>query len=167
MTQSQSIRLNNNNTYSKIEDGLSGQKGQQKVEAEVKLKVSPGKKLLGYMRRELNLFIWGTLALILGNLGTLAIPYYIGLFIDDMTRGNYDNIQRLVYELLIIIFVCTLLISNLIQISSVGVFLRGMLYNLVSERIGRNLRNDLYKSLVNKDVEFFDSKKTGDLRMHI
>ena len=44
------------------------------------------------MRRELNLFIWGTLALILGNLGTLAIPYYIGLFIDDMTRGNYDNI---------------------------------------------------------------------------
>ena len=41
-----------------------------------------------------------------------------------------------------------------------------MLYNLVSERIGRNLRNDLYKSLVNKDVEFFDSRKTGDLRIH-
>jgi hypothetical protein len=66
------------------------------------------------MRRELNLFIWGTLALILGNLGTLAIPYYIGLFIDDMTRGNYDNIQSLVYELLIIIFVSTFLISKLI-----------------------------------------------------
>ena len=76
--------------------------------------MSPSKKLLGYMRRELNLFIWGTLALILGNLGTLAIPYYIGLFIDDMTRGNYDNIQKLVYELLIIIFVSTFLISNLI-----------------------------------------------------
>jgi ABC-type multidrug transport system fused ATPase/permease subunit len=38
-----------------------------------------------------------------------------------------------------------------------------MLYNLISERIARNIRGDLYASLINKDVEFFDSKKTGDL----
>ena len=42
-----------------------------------------------------------------------------------------------------------------------------MLYNVVSERIARNLRGDLYHSLINKDIEFFDSKKTGDLRMNI
>lgn len=39
-----------------------------------------------------------------------------------------------------------------------------MLYNLISERIAKDLRNDLYISLVNKDVEFFDNRKTGDLR---
>lgn len=38
-----------------------------------------------------------------------------------------------------------------------------MFYNVISERIAKNLRGDLYESLINKDVEFFDSKKTGDL----
>ena len=38
-----------------------------------------------------------------------------------------------------------------------------MYYNVISERIALNLRQDLYESLLNKDVEFFDSKKTGDL----
>jgi ABC-type multidrug transport system fused ATPase/permease subunit len=33
----------------------------------------------------------------------------------------------------------------------------------MSERIAKALRLDLYSSLINKDVEFFDSKKTGDL----
>jgi hypothetical protein len=33
----------------------------------------------------------------------------------------------------------------------------------MSEKIALNLRGDLYTSLINKDVEFFDSKKTGDL----
>ena len=42
-------------------------------------------------------------------------------------------------------------------------FVRGYLYNLISERIAKNIRGDLYSSLINKDVEFFDSKKTGDL----
>lgn len=35
---------------------------------------------------------------------------------------------------------------------------------IMSERIARSLRGDLYTSLIKKDVEFFDSKKTGELR---
>lgn len=38
-----------------------------------------------------------------------------------------------------------------------------MYYNVMSERIAKALRVDLYSSLINKDVEFFDSRKTGDL----
>lgn len=47
--------------------------------------------------------------------------------------------------------------------SSVCVFIRATLYNIISERIARNLRYDLYHALINKDVEFFDNRKTGDL----
>ena len=39
-----------------------------------------------------------------------------------------------------------------------------MFYNVISERIAKNLRYDLYESLINKDVEFYDERKTGDLR---
>jgi hypothetical protein len=33
----------------------------------------------------------------------------------------------------------------------------------MSERVAKSLRGDLYASILNKDVEFFDSRKTGDL----
>ena len=41
--------------------------------------------------------------------------------------------------------------------------MRAAIYNILSERIARNLRKDFYDSLVSKDIEFFDSKRTGDL----
>jgi len=34
------------------------------------------------------------------------------------------------------------------------------LFTVVSEKIALNIRGDLYSSLINKDVEFFDSRKT-------
>lgn len=34
----------------------------------------------------------------------------------------------------------------------------------MSERIARELRLDFYQSLLSKDVEFFESNRTGDLR---
>lgn len=40
-----------------------------------------------------------------------------------------------------------------------------MYYNVISERIAKNLRSDLFQSLIRKDVEFFDSMKSGDLCM--
>ena len=41
--------------------------------------------------------------------------------------------------------------------------MRAAIYNILSERIARNLRKDFYHSLVSKDIEFFDSSRTGDL----
>jgi hypothetical protein len=38
-----------------------------------------------------------------------------------------------------------------------------MYYNVVSERIAKTLRGDLFYSIILKDVEFFDSRKSGDL----
>ena len=34
---------------------------------------------------------------------------------------------------------------------------------MMSERIARNMRNDLFESVINKDVSFFDERRTGDL----
>jgi ABC-type bacteriocin/lantibiotic exporter with double-glycine peptidase domain len=33
----------------------------------------------------------------------------------------------------------------------------------MSERIAKNLRRDFYDSVLNKDVEFFEHNRTGDL----
>lgn len=50
-----------------------------------------------YMRREMSMFIWSTVALLLGNAGQFVVPLYIGWFVDDMNKGEFDNIWNLVW----------------------------------------------------------------------
>ena len=49
------------------------------------------------------------------------------------------------------------------QVAAIFVAIRGYLFNLMSERIALRLRHDLYVAIINKDVAFFDARKTGDL----
>lgn len=42
--------------------------------------------------------------------------------------------------------------------------MRAYLFSIISERISRNLRHDFFESIINKDVAFFDERRTGDLR---
>ena len=41
--------------------------------------------------------------------------------------------------------------------------LRAATFNILSERIACNLRKDFYESIINKDIAFFDEKRTGEL----
>lgn len=40
---------------------------------------------------------------------------------------------------------------------------RSTIFNILGERISRNLRKDFYHSLIYKDIGFFDGNRTGDL----
>ena len=56
--------------------------------------------------------------------------------------------------------------SNLFceKFSALANAFRSLIFHSMSERIARNLREDFYNSIVNKDVAFFDERKSGDLR---
>lgn len=41
--------------------------------------------------------------------------------------------------------------------------LRASTFNILSERISMTVKHDYYESIINKDIAFFDSKRTGDL----
>ena len=41
--------------------------------------------------------------------------------------------------------------------------MRAAIFNILSERIARNLRKDFYSAVINKDIGFFDERRTGDL----
>lgn len=45
--------------------------------------------------------------------------------------------------------------------------MRAFIFSIMSERISRNLRLDFFESVINKDVAFFDEKRTGDLSKYI
>jgi len=51
----------------------------------------------------------------------------------------------------------------LIVIAGISVFFRAAIFNILSERIARNLRKDYYSALVSKDIAFFDDRRTGEL----
>ena len=46
-------------------------------------------------------------------------------------------------------------------------FVQTSLFGLTGERIGNSLRRRLFSSLINKDVEFYDANRTGELLSRI
>ena len=94
----------------------------------------------------------GMFFLIGGSMGELTIPAFIGVVIDLLAVDDFDTIATYcLYMLILIIF------------SGICVGMRAAIYNILSERIARNLRKDFYESLLSKDIAFFDSKRTGAL----
>lgn len=108
--------------------------------------------ILSYAKRECGSIIIGMFFLIGGSMGELAMPAFIGIVIDLLAVGDYDTISTYCVYMLIIIL-----------ISGICVGMRAAIYNILSERIARNLRKDFYSNLMEKDIAFFDSKRTGDL----
>ena len=41
--------------------------------------------------------------------------------------------------------------------------MRAATFNILSEKIAKNLKRDYYESIVNKDIAFFDQRRTGEL----
>ena len=82
----------------------------------------------------------------------MAVPYYIGKIIDVINKGELDQIDDICIKLIAVI-----------ALASICVGLRAATFNMLSEQIARNLKRDYYKSIVNSDIAFFDSKKAKSL----
>jgi len=41
--------------------------------------------------------------------------------------------------------------------------MRALSFTIMSEKIAKNIRKDFYESMINKDVAFYDERRTGDL----
>lgn len=80
------------------------------------------------------------------------MPLFIGYVVSAIEKGDFDSVGLICIELFIIVFVCGIFVG-----------LRAFNFNTMSERIARELRKDFYESVINKDVEFFENNRTGDL----
>ena len=69
-----------------------------------------------------------------------------------MTRRDYTYINWLVLVFMVIVV-----------IASIAAGFQRYIFAAMSERIARKLRNDYYVSMMNKDIAFFDERKSGDL----
>jgi ATP-binding cassette subfamily B protein len=111
------------------------------------------KELLGlYVKKHRGLLLVGFVLQIVGMVGEFSSPLFIGLVIDAIREKDMDRVKELVIYWVII---------N--TASAVFSGIQRFVFQLTTERIGMDLRQDVFEEIIHKDVEFFDSRKTGDL----
>lgn len=89
-------------------------------------------------------------------MATLAVPRYIGWAVDAIRKKDWATIDTLCRNLMIIV-----------TGSAICAGIKGLLNQLTSRGIARDIRYDLFYSIIRKDIAFFDENKTGDLLSRI
>jgi ATP-binding cassette subfamily B protein len=111
------------------------------------------RRLLSLARPELPTLIPATCYLLLASGMSLLYPQAMRLIIDE-ALGARDQafIDKAALGMLFIF-----------AIQAVAMARRYSLFSLAGERVVARLRQDLFASLMNQEVGFFDSRKTGEL----
>lgn len=87
-----------------------------------------------------------------GGVTDFLFPNLIANLIDSMKEGDREKVYYYLKMWM-----------GVIAVGSVATMLNSYLFGLTSERLGRALRNRLFKSLLKKDVAFYDEARTGEL----
>jgi ABC transporter fused permease/ATP-binding protein len=111
------------------------------------------RRIIALARPEWRLITLGTVFLVLGSAASLIFPQGIRHVIDGALVGTSTTaIDRIALGMAAIAFVFGLSIA-----------LRFMSFNIAGERIVTRLRERLYRSILDQEVGFFDSRRTGEL----
>lgn len=90
--------------------------------------------------------------LIFGTLGETVMPYIIGVVIEDFEKNKREDIP---YKLRIALAV--------VIVAGIFAGFRAAIFNITSDRIARSVRVDYFKACMEKDMSFYDTRRTGDL----
>ena len=115
------------------------------------------RELLQFAYPERRLLLLGTIFLALSSLVLLIFPQAVRITIDQAVEAkNMMLINKLGIIMLIIL-----------AIQSVAAALRYYLFTLAGERTVKRIRAKLFDCLLDQEIGFFDSQKTGDLMSRI
>ena len=101
--------------------------------------------------------------MILGSSAQFAVPYVVGIVIDEMTKASEGDVELDWYT----INYWTVGMAIVVVISSVFIMVRAATFNIIAEKISLHLKYDLFYFMINKDTQFFDETKVGDMLSRI
>ncbi|XP_067128038.1 uncharacterized protein [Centruroides vittatus] len=109
------------------------------------------KRLFLLVKPEMNLIFAGTLALLVSSGTTTIAPFYFGKMIDAAQK-SLEKLNETVLILLMIYLV-----------GSIASMVRSWLFTLAGQKFVARLRNTLFSAMINQEVAFFDTNRTGEL----
>ena len=132
-----------------------GDKKGQKKEKKEKPKISSTERRARFTAYLIPLLpdilmFFGFMAL--AGYGETRDPEYIGLILDKLTIQDYEGS----------FYVCLWYLATGI-LAGFCTAHRNYYCCKVSEKLNNNIRNDLYRNVLSKDIEFFDEQRTGKL----
>nr|pir hypothetical protein ZK484.2 - Caenorhabditis elegans [Caenorhabditis elegans] len=111
-------------------------------------------RLLGYMGRQWKYYGMAFFFLFCYSLSRVFIPYYTGEVVTAVfgDKASYEKLHKTVF-----------IMGMLSLASTVFGGLRGGSFTYAHATIDRQIRNDLFRSVVKQEIGFFDMNKTGEI----
>ena len=110
-------------------------------------------RLLSLARPEWPRLALGTVFLVVGSVAGLAFPQGIKQVIDGALVGaDPARLDRI-----------ALAMAGLSLVFGLSIAFRAFLFNVSGERVVTRLRERLYRSILDQEVGFFDTRRTGEL----
>jgi len=112
----------------------------------------PLRRLLALATPEWRRLAVATVFLLVGGAASLAYPQVIRVLIDAALAGGAEAINR-----------AAAVMAAIFAVQAVAVAMRYYLFTIAGERIVTRLREDVYRSIIEQEIGFFDARKTGEL----
>uniref|UniRef100_A0A1I7RMV3 ABC transporter ATP-binding protein n=1 Tax=Bursaphelenchus xylophilus TaxID=6326 RepID=A0A1I7RMV3_BURXY len=133
-------------------DNINGKDGEEEPITR-KSVIAHVKFLMKYAAKYWPWFSMAGVFVVISAAARSAIPYYTGKVISNIFHQDKKSSDAFYSTLLVI--------CALILVTSVFAGLRGAFFNWAGALVNRQMRKDLFDSLIRQEVAFFDKQQTG------
>jgi ATP-binding cassette subfamily B (MDR/TAP) protein 10 len=123
-----------------------------------KVKINPNgiRRLISLAKPEKYKIAFGMFLLVISSTVTMSVPFGIGKLIDFIQSGDRETMQDNLKKI-------TLIMSVVFLLGALANFGRVYIIQSTGQRIVMRLRKQLFTSIMNQEMAFFDRNKTGEL----
>lgn len=111
------------------------------------------RRLMALLKPYRTTFIFAMLALLSGSAVNLLLPEIIRQFLNETAAAFISEHVWSVAFILIAVF----------AVQALSFYVRSYLFGIVGQKVVADLRKDLFNAIITQEVEFFDTRRTGDL----
>ena len=114
-------------------------------------------RLFGLSYPERYTLLLGFVMLLISSVTTIIVPFFFGLVVDAaLNYPNLDEMNKYVLYMFLIYFG-----------GSIAGGIRSWLFEMAGQRVVTRLRRSVFSAIIQQDIQFFDSNRTGELTSRI
>lgn len=108
--------------------------------------------LCGMVKEQWCLLLLGAPFMFLGSTIDFLAPNYIGRVLNQFNEEDFEAVKNVVIE-----WICVSIFSAACSA------IREAIFGVASQKLGKSLRKRFFVSLLNKDINFFDNNRSGEM----